>query len=181
MITFLFFFFFFFFFGRFFFFNLFFIVISPNATLFLNVSCLQCFFPEVMIIYKFPEAIIYPASCLQPSWTRGLGRSIDVLDTWSIGWHLESVSEVMPCTLWGLGTQGEHCFFSLQEADDLEQLCLDETGGSFSMQTGESGQEWGLWFCGSMGNPGYTQTAYETSFSVLESGCLGQCLAPAWE
>lgn len=30
--------------------------------------------------------------------------------------------------------------YYLQEADDLEQLCLDETGGSFSMQAGELGQ-----------------------------------------
>lgn len=49
--------------------------------------------------------------------------------------------QAVSCRLWGLGPLSEPCFVSLQEADDLEQLCLDETGGSFSMQAGELGQE----------------------------------------
>lgn len=47
----------------------------------------------------------------------------------------------MPCGFWW-GPSGEHGFLSLQEADDLEQLCLDETGSSLSKQAGESWQGW---------------------------------------
>lgn len=62
----------------------------------------------------------------------GLGRGFD-------GWAYEVVDDILgvcwwatPCRLRGLGPLGEHCALSLQEADDLKQLCLDETGGSFS-------------------------------------------------
>lgn len=59
-------------------------------------------------------------------------------------------------------------FILLQEADDLEQLCLDETGGSFSMQAGESWQgvvPVVLWHLGG-GKPWHIQTTCEASFSI---------------